>query len=540
MLSLMRGKDLCWDFANYHFYNPFALLHQRWLHDYWPSSYLHINIAPAIDFFGYFLVNYSSSAFTTFMMGCLHGINCWLIFLISLIYLVDIKNIKNIVDITDIQSNSQSKKTLANHPYKIGMALLIAVIGICGPTALPGIGSFQNDNLISLFILSFLLLHCKAMVLFTIVQKWSKKYIFFSGLLLGIAIGLKLTAVVFIIGALAAYIVLPIPLNSKIHLIFISCYAVAIGFIISYGYWLVTLWHHYHYLMFDKIIPLSDFLHSNSNFYPRTVFEYLFFPFYFSFDNESQWGFIDGRYPIVFILFIITGSIWLGKYLLQTKTNQVVRRGLNIHLIWLYSFVIFSYFAWELIFSIPRYIVSIEMLVPLIIYLLVKRLIHNTTLNLIFIFVILYTIIFTMLPASSIRMARYDTNYLNLKLPSFIANTHNALVLIAYPAYALNTNPRPLSYLIPLLPLQWRFIGMPFIDEQFHLPDTISAKKIAAIINEYHNNIYLLTTKRNMPEFYRAANQFGLVHNGLCEAIYDDRQYITHENTLICPVKKYH
>src|ERR1700722_12262318 len=84
LLSLIRGKELCWDFANYHFYNPFAFIHQRFLQDYWPSSFVHAHLPPTIDFLSYFLVNYFPVISVTFIIGAIHGINFWLVFMIAL------------------------------------------------------------------------------------------------------------------------------------------------------------------------------------------------------------------------------------------------------------------------------------------------------------------------------------------------------------------------------------------------------------------------------------------------------------------------
>jgi len=185
-LSLLFGKELCLDLANYHFYNPFAFLHSRFTIDYWPDSFIHGHYAPTIDFLGYFLINYFSSKWAVFVLGALHGINFWLVFLIAYHF-------------------------LEHHPYPYWIALLCTLLGLYGPTVLPGIGSFQNDNLMSIFVLGFILLQCRALAFFsthTILLKKKvtprddnlgsyKKNIFWGFLLLGIAVSLKLTAFIF-------------------------------------------------------------------------------------------------------------------------------------------------------------------------------------------------------------------------------------------------------------------------------------------------------------------------------------------------------
>ena len=132
-ISVYFGKELCWDLASYHYYNPFALLNARHNIDYWPSSNIQQYINPAIDFLSYFLITYFTPFMSEFILGAIHGINLWLLFLIA-------------------------QHFLQQEKFKYSLALLFALLGLYGPTTLPGIGSFQNDNLISIFVLAFVLL----------------------------------------------------------------------------------------------------------------------------------------------------------------------------------------------------------------------------------------------------------------------------------------------------------------------------------------------------------------------------------------------
>ena len=49
--------------------------------------------------------------------------------------------------------------------------------------------------------------------------------------------------------------------------------------------------------------------------------------------------------------------------------------------------------------------------------------------------------------------------------------------------------------------------------------------------------IYLLSPDINLPEFYRIAARFNLQPDGRCNVITSDRQAMTHQQVLLCPVK---
>src|SRR5258708_1178812 len=81
-ISLHLGKELGWDLAHYHYYGGFAFLDQR-VQDFWAVSYIHQFINPTIDLFPYFLLNTVTPRWCEFILGALHGINFWLLFLIA-------------------------------------------------------------------------------------------------------------------------------------------------------------------------------------------------------------------------------------------------------------------------------------------------------------------------------------------------------------------------------------------------------------------------------------------------------------------------
>src|SRR3990167_314565 len=260
VIAVAIGKELNWDLASYHFYNPFAFFQQRAALDAWPFAFVHVHLAPTADFLTYYLINFLPTKAAVFLLGAVHGINFWLIYLIARELLNSLPGIK----------------------YSRALALLLAAIGMYGPLVVPGIGSFQHDALVSIFVLGFVLLFLKG------YQRLSYRLFLASGLLLGIGAGLKLTGAIYIFGALLSVFALQASLTQRLRIMLLLCCSVAAGVLITSGYWMWMQWQHYHNPVFpflNGIFQAPDFPAYNwkdALFLPKTWLETLFFPFYFS------------------------------------------------------------------------------------------------------------------------------------------------------------------------------------------------------------------------------------------------------------------
>lgn len=516
-LSFLSGKDLGWDLANYHYYNPYAFFHTRDKLDFWPSSFIHQYLNPSIDFLSYYLINHFKPSLSEFLLGAIHGLNFWLLFLIARVFL---------------------KERFTN-----SLAFLLAVLGMYGPTALPGIGSFQNDNLISIFILGFVLLQIKAMQIYLLENRLALSLYSMSGLLLGIGMGLKLTASLFSLGAFLAIAILPLKFSDKVKFMMILGLSLLTGMLFSSGYWMALMWQQHHnpfFPFFNGLFHSPDFSLINwrdLRFLPQGIGQTLFFPFYFAWDGRTaDQPFQDFRFPLVYLLFVLAGLHWLySKSFGQTQPQSLSKPKIILRF-WLYAFFIFSYVIWQYFFANSRYLVALEMLSPLVIYLLLRQVIKQSDAFFAVLIFVFYSLFFFMIPSKTIRAPWYESTFFNVKLPASIQQTPEALVLITYSAYAMDLNPRPQSYLIPFFPARFQFIGVPFVKASY-FSDKTTSDKIESIIRGYHHKIYLLSSDENMPEFYRTARNFGLAPDGGCEHIISDRQKVTYQGVLLCAVK---
>ncbi|OGT59563.1 MAG: hypothetical protein A3E85_00875 [Gammaproteobacteria bacterium RIFCSPHIGHO2_12_FULL_45_12] len=505
-LSVHFGKELSWDLANYHFYNPFSFWHQRWQTDVWLNSYLHVHFTPTLDFLTYFLINTTTPKATTFLMGALHGINFWLLYCIA----------------------RQCLAKMVNSDWVRLPALLLALSGMYGPTALTGMGTFQQDEIVSLFVLVFVALQGR------VLSGHSRGWMIFSGWLLGVGVGCKLTAGVFVGGALLAYLVLDVSLRVKCEWAALFLVSVIIGWLSASGYWMWFLWQQYQnpfYPLWNGIFHSSAFPFYNwkdSRFLPHGLLEAIFYPFFFSWNGRvSDNLFRDFRFPALYAALLGVALNWLIK-----KVRRIPMLKPDRYFIWLFAFFIFSYVWWEYLFSIMRYIVSLEMLTPLLIYLLICQLVRDAWLRAALATLVFVIIARTMLVAGVPRVPWYKGDYFNVQWPASLDQVTPSAVLMPYSAFALSTLPRPQTYLIPFLPSSWRVVGVPFADKK-----RMQTQTLEAVLKHLHpQKWYLLATDAYLPSLYQLSDRVGLKQHKACGQVMSDRLRMTNERLWLCQV----
>lgn len=513
LISLWLGKDLGWDIANYHFFNPYSFIHHRYTQDYWPPSYPHAFFSPTADFICYFLVRYFSSTQTVFITGAIHGLNLWLLFLVA-------------------------KEFLPKHQFTLLFAFLIGLLGMYGPIGFHGIGDFNVDHLSSIFVLSFVFFQVRFFKEYENQNHFSLKNILLANLFLGIAIGLKLTAGLFGVGAALSFaFLLRVPLIDRFKILILAGSAILTGILVSSGYWMIIMWNQFHnpfYPFFDNIfnpggISPPELREGYTSIMPHGFFKTLFYPFYFSFFGTGEGSFQDFRFLFAYALLIIFVISRLFKKIKYPKINLISA--------WFILFFIFSYVIGQSYFASLRYMLPLEMLAPLLIYILVSLIFTKQILRFSISFGILYIIALTMYPRNfPLRVPHYTKDYLSITIPESVKKTHDAMVLLVFSAYALEYQPRPAAYVIPYLPSQWKFVGLGCLKGKFDF-STNQADHIRELIKNHQHSFYVLTGAYNISAIYTMAHKLGLRESGPCSKIYSERQSFT-GNVYICPLEK--
>jgi hypothetical protein len=293
LTNYLLGKDMPWDTLSYHLYAGFSAVNDRFAQDYFaagPASYFN----PYIYVPFYYLVSSGlSSLEISSVLAIVHSAILWLTYELAVA----------VCPSADKQGR-----------------LMFGLCGVCftlfNPVLLQQIGSTFADITTAELVLAGWLLLALA------VRTPSMARVVCAGLLLGTAVGLKLTNAVHAISALAVLIMLPLNLRGRIR--HGLAYSVSLG--LSFG--LVTApWSYRLEKMFgNPLFPLMNNLFRSPDFtteplrhvrfIPATVAEALWRPFAMidpvSMVHEELRA-PDPRYAILIILCIVFFCRWLWQ-----------------------------------------------------------------------------------------------------------------------------------------------------------------------------------------------------------------------------------
>ncbi len=327
------GEDVNWDWMNYHEYNVWAVINDRYGLDAMPPGF-QTYFNPVVYFPIYYLRHLLPLPYGMMIMGAVHGLNLLLIYSLVRILLRE-----------------------AATAIAIAAAILIAAVG---PMTLSEVGTSFSDILTALPILAGCALILSAN------ESHRGRYVF-AGLLIGAAVGLKLTNAVYAIGAAAAVLAASRPLLATL------CLGIggAIGAAATGGAWSLMLWREFGnpvFPMFNAVFRSPELMAANImdwQFLPHGLLDALAYPFYWLVgDNRSsEYPFRDARFAAATVLIVLG----IGRGLV-TRTDIFTRRDTQFLL-----FFGISYAAWLAVFSIQRYAVALELLCAPLIVLLILR-----------------------------------------------------------------------------------------------------------------------------------------------------------------------
>ncbi len=188
-----------------------------------------------------------------------------------------------------------------------------------------------------------------------------------AGLLIGAAVGLKLTNAVYAIGAVAAVLAAGRPVLATL------CLGIggAVGALVTGGAWSLMLWREFGnpvFPMFNAVFRSPELMAANImdwQFLPHGLLDALAYPFYWLVgDNRSsEYPFRDARFAVATVLIVLG----IGRGLV-TRIDIFTRRDTQFLL-----FFGVSYAAWLAVFAIQRYAVVLELLCAPLIVLLIAR-----------------------------------------------------------------------------------------------------------------------------------------------------------------------
>lgn len=327
--AVMVGQSTNWDLRNYHWYDGWAWLHGHHRDDI-AAAQAQTWFNPVLPALLYALLSSLKPALGTFVLGALQGLN-----------LLPLHRI--------------ARELL---PGRRKLALLVALVGACGATQRGELGATFGDNLVSLPLLT-------ALALFVGAAPSARRSLV-AGALLGLAVGLKLTA---------------LPIAAGIALA--ACWSFwrcgelrrcggllvvggAVAFLAIDGAWMWQLWRDFGNPLFplfgstfggEFAVPVEL---RDTRWLPRDALQWLVYPLVWLDTSQyvSELRFLDLRVPLAFIAALAL-PLWLRRA--QAATAQP--RRLNTVLIAAAAMYLF----WLALFGYYRYLVVLEMLAPLVI-----------------------------------------------------------------------------------------------------------------------------------------------------------------------------
>jgi hypothetical protein len=343
IMVVARGKDMSWDFRNYHWYIPYAFLHGRLGFDI-AVAHQATYYNPLLDTPFYLLATGLHAWLALGILGAIQGAN-----IVPLYFLC--------------------RSLLRVEPRRL-VAAILSLFSMLGSLTLYLAGATYYDNVMSVLVLSALaVVIAQRETLRSGNARQNALVATLGGILLGAAVGLKLPEAPFAAGFVAALAVLPGNAENRIARVAGAIAGGLLGFAIFEGYWMAEMLR----LTGNPIFPyFNQYFHSplalsapyrDLRFIPRTLEHQLLFPLLFSIDWRvaDDLPFSDIRVGIAYVLLIATFPVWVIAK--RRDAPLVVSESAAA----LFTFVAVSYAIWLRMFAIYRYIVILEMLSPLVI-----------------------------------------------------------------------------------------------------------------------------------------------------------------------------
>jgi len=493
--SLLLGQDANWDLKNYHFYNAYALFSGRMDYDIAPGqqqTYLN----PALDLLPFLLIQHVPPRVFGIVMGAWHGLNLWLLFLIG-----------------------RELLSRISFPKPALWAAICALVGVRGAVAASEVGTTFHDLTLSVFILGAVYLYLRAWPNFKPgTTSISLQTLAWSGFLLGLATGLKLTFALYAIGMGMAILVVQIGMLKRFHGIVPFGLAALAGLLLTAGPWMWFLWKHYGNPLFPFYnaffqSPFFPFINTaDERFLPKSVWEAISFPFRFTLREHAgnEVPFRDFRILILSISTLLASGYILISSLVRRSSSHKESSKPDLSIIWLLVFLWVTYIVLLKLFGVYRYLICVELLSPIALVALLGSLTKNRIAQAILLTCMLFLIFNT--KAMSWNRSPWSTEFFGVRPPPFQLN-EKAVVLIS--------SDNPLAYVIPFFPPSVRFVR---VEGNFLNPNlnTALTDRIRTVIAEAADNLYLLTYSSEVNEGVAVVNQYfkhPLATVGTCEQV---------------------
>lgn len=351
-VSICLGADVSWDTMNYHLYNPFAFLNNRYNLDIMVAGIQSFFIPfPDIPF--YLLIKYFNSYpfFIAFIQGSLGGILIFFVYKIS---------------------------TLLIENFRLNWIYILCsiILGASGTMFIFELGSGMTTIQSSIFVLASLYFLLKN--LFGIQQNY--RLTLLAGILSGIALAEKWSSIIFVLSILFSICILYKNIKNPFKNLFLYLITTILAFMSLNILWVLFVFKHtgnpifpYYNNIFQS--DMTEFVtYIDNRFLNVPIFQKIFYPLYWL-TGESAIAFegkiIDFRYLSAYFSIFCLIIVYYIPSLRNIIKLIITKEMFNKHS-FLFLFMIFSYFFWCIMYCILRYMIPFEVLCGLVICLFIQ------------------------------------------------------------------------------------------------------------------------------------------------------------------------
>jgi hypothetical protein len=364
VLAVLLGKDNNVDLMHY-YYLPFAWMSGRFGHDLLPTGIVTF-FNPLLDVPFYWANQHLPAITITFLLGALHGVNGILIWLIA----------RHTLRLEPAGFEPLSHSRLGTRIAGVigrpgAAATLVMLIGMLSLGSIYVVGTTYYDALVGMPVFLALLLIARAgPAIFDGPLGRAIPVMLCAGMAVGAAVGLKQTVVPFAVGIGLALLLTPGPYRQRLANAASYGVGLGIGVIAVSGFWLWHLWQ----LTGNPLFPyFNDLFHSplapvasNRTRYamPRNALEAVTYPFVFTW---APWRITSPARDLKLLVAYLVVPVGIACALFGRRRGTGNRLAEPRFGLFLLIAMAATYVVWLWLFSIYRYVVPLEMLVPLLV-----------------------------------------------------------------------------------------------------------------------------------------------------------------------------
>jgi hypothetical protein len=482
LVSVAIGKKTGWDLFNYHWYNPFALLENRFGFDVAVGHHA-TYYNPLSDLPLYLVANHGPAWLGGIFSGAMAGVTVSVIGALAYFVL-----------------------PIANNRHRVVAAAILAILGACGAGASQEIGDPAND--IPAAIGSFIALVILASNIDALQQPkialGTARILLLAGFCAGAAVGLKLTTAVYGFGAAAA--VLTIAGSFKIRALRLSLFGVGAvtGVLLLGGFWMLRMWQfsgnpffpYFNDVFKSPLLVTTGYL--DPNFHPANWTIRLLFPFFFTADSHyvSESGFRDAHILAIYVL--IPLSLLMPIFSPTSLRDRSPKTLAQTRL--LFAFAGGSYMAWLVVFDVYRYLIPLEMLSPLLVALAIWRWPISNKNKLVVTAVTLVVLQLVVRIDLSDRQS-WSGPYVQVDAPSLEDPAHTMILMTGHEAMA---------FVIPAFPTTVPFLRIDGWLVQGSDRETGLARTMRARVNAHSGPLFVLFSEKELDATLTALQSYSI------------------------------